>query len=210
MMVLDESIVLEGREVTLRPLEAGDTQAIASAAHGLRALHPVSFVPDGADAAGKYVEDALEAKVNGQRYPFAIVWQGVVSGTTSYLDFAYWEPRGGEAARTPSAVEIGATWLSRAAQRTRCNTESKFLLLTYAFEEWRVARVSFKTDERNVHSRGAIERIGAQFEGIRRAEMLGADGAIRNSAYYSILADEWASVKERLEGMLARDIPHHG
>jgi RimJ/RimL family protein N-acetyltransferase len=110
---------------------------------------------------------------------------------------------------SPSAVEIGATWLSRAAQQTRCNTESKFLRLSYAFEQWRVARVSFKTDERNVHSRGAIERIGAQFEGIKRAEMLGADGAIRNSAYYSILADEWETVRERLAGMLARDIPQH-
>jgi len=208
MIALDEPIVLEGREVTLRPLEQADTPAIAEAAKGLRALHPVSFVPDSAGTAEKYVEDALGARAKGERYPFAIVWRGVVSGTTSYLDLVQWE-RPGEAARGPSAVEIGSTWLSQAAQRTRCNTESKFLLLTYAFEEWRVARVSFKTDERNVHSRGAIERIGAQFEGIRRAEMLGADGAIRNSAYYSILADEWAAVRERLAATLTRDIPQH-
>jgi RimJ/RimL family protein N-acetyltransferase len=208
MIALDRPIVLEGREVTLRPLEAGDASEIATAALGLRALYPVSFVPDGADAAAKYVEDALRAKASGERYPFAIVWRGTVSGTTSYLDFAYWE-RCGEATPNPSAVEIGSTWLSRAAQRTRCNTESKYLLLAYAFENWRVARVSFKTDERNVHSRGAIERVGAQFEGVRRAEMLGADGAIRNSAYYSILADEWPAVRERLEAMLARDIPQH-
>src|SRR5262245_8961585 len=182
MNLLEEPIVLKGREVTLRPLERSDTSAVATAAQGLRALHPVSFVPDGADAAEKYVEDALRERADGQRYPFAIVWRGTVSGTTSYLDFAYWE-RSGEAARNPSAVEIGSTWLARAAQRTRCNTESKYLLLAYAFREWRVARVSFKTDERNVHSRGAIERIGAQFEGVRRAERLGADGAVRNSAY---------------------------
>ena len=209
MIQLDEPIVLEGREVTLRPLEKSDTPAIAAAAQGLRALYPVSFVPDGADAVDRYVQEALQAKANGARYPFAIVWRGNVAGTTSYLDFVRWE-RPGSASRGPSAVEIGATWLSRAAQRTRCNTESKFLLLSHAFENWRVARVSLKTDERNVHSRGAIERVGAQFEGIRRAEMLGADGAIRNSAFYSILADEWEAVKERLEAMLARDIPQHG
>ena len=209
MTIFDEPIVLEGREVTLRPLEQSDTPAIAIAANGLRALHPVSFVPEGGDAAGKYVEEALRAKAGGQRYPLAIVWRGIVSGTTSYLDFAYWA-RSGIASDVPAVVEIGATWLSRAAQQTRCNTESKFLLLTHAFEHWRVARVSFKTDERNVHSRGAIERIGAQFEGVRRAEMLGADGAIRNSAYYSVLADEWAALRERLEAMLARDIPQHG
>ena len=209
MISPDTQIVLEGREVTLRPLEQSDKSAIASAAQGLRALYPVSFVPDGADASERYVDDALRAKAEGQRYPFAIVWRGVVSGTTSYLDFAYWQ-RPGVTSEAPAAVEIGATWLSRAAQRTRCNTESKYLLLSHAFEHWRVERVSLKTDERNVHSRGAIERIGAQFEGIRRAEMLGADGAVRNSAFYSILADEWAAVRERLEGMLARDIPQHG
>lgn len=209
MIIFDEPIILVGREVELRPLERGNIDALATAAQGLRAIYPVSFVPDGPDGAKAYVENALDAKVVGHRYPFAVIWRGVVSGTTSYLDFAHWE-RPGIALDVPAAVEIGATWLSQAAQRTRCNTESKYLLLRYAFEHWRVERVSFKTDERNVHSRGAIERIGAQFEGIRRAEMLGADGAIRNSAYYSILADEWSAVKERLEGMLARDIPQHG
>jgi N-acetyltransferase len=209
MFSFEKSIVLSGREVELRPLERDDIGSIANAAEGLRAIYPVSFVPDGVEAAKTYIDDALSAKAKGQRYPFAIVFHGVVSGTTSYLDFVEWK-RPGASPGAPAAVEIGATWLSRAAQRTRCNTESKFLLLTYAFEHWRVARVSFKTDERNVHSRGAIERIGAQFEGIRRAEMLGADGAIRNSAYYSILADEWGAVRERLAGMLARDIPQHG
>ena len=209
MTALGNPLIFEGREVTLRPLEQRDAPALAAAAEGLRALHPVSFVPEGMGAAAAYVEEALSAKAKGQRYPFAIVWQGVLSGTTSYLDFAYWK-RPGVGSDVPAAVEIGATWLSRAAQRTRCNTESKYLLLKYAFEHWRVERVSLKTDERNGHSRGAIERIGAQFEGVRRAEMLGADGAVRNSAYYSILADEWSAVKERLEGMLARDIPQHG
>jgi RimJ/RimL family protein N-acetyltransferase len=208
MIDFQNAIELSGTEVVLRPLERNDIDAIGVAAAGLHELYPVSFVPDGLDGARSYVEGALASKADGRRYPFAIIWRGVVSGTTSYLDFTEWE-RPGAPADAPAAVEIGATWLSRAAQRTRCNTEAKYLLLVHAFEHWRVARVSFKTDERNVHSRAAIERIGAQFEGIRRAEMLGADGAIRNSAYYSILADEWAAIKERLSATLARDIPHH-
>jgi len=208
MIDFEQPIELSGSEVALRPLERSDIEAIGVAATGLRESHPVSFVPDGPDGARRYVEAALSAKADGHRYPFAIIWRGVVSGTTSYLDFVEWErPEGPRGA--PAVVEIGATWLSRAAQRTRCNTEAKYLMLAHAFEHWRVARVSFKTDERNVHSRAAIERIGAQFEGIRRAEMLGADGAIRNSAYYSILADEWAAIRERLSATLARDIPHH-
>lgn len=82
----------------------------------------------------------------------------------------------------PDTVEIGSTWLAASAQRQRCNTEAKLLMLTHAFEHWRVHSVSFKTDERNVRSRRAIERLGARFDGVRRADMPGVDGTVRSSA----------------------------
>ena len=94
----------------------------------------------------------------------------------------------------PDAVEIGSTWLAASAQRTRCNTEAKYLLLSHAFDVWRVHRVSLKTDERNTKSRRAIERLGALFDGVRRADMPGQDGSVRNSAYYSIVPGEWPTV----------------
>jgi RimJ/RimL family protein N-acetyltransferase len=202
MSLLQQEIVLRGTEVELRPLLGTDASHLGAAAEGLRARHPVSFVPKGPDEARDYVNDALRARVEGRRYPFAIVWNGKIAGTTSYLDFVFWD-RADAAPDAPAAVEIGSTWLSEKAQRTRCNTEAKLLLLSYAFEHWRVVRVSFKTDKRNARSRNAIERLGAHFEGVRRAEMLGADGAVRNSAFYSIVAAEWPDAKFRLQAMLA-------
>lgn len=196
------AIVLRGGEVELRPLGETDAPALWAAAEGLALLHPYSFVPKDETGAGAYVAAALAEKARGERYPFAIVWRGALAGTTSFLDFAYW-PRAGLAKDVPAAVEIGATWLARHAQRTDCNTTAKLLLLRFAFETWRCERVSLRTDERNQRSRNAIERIGARFEGIRRAEKLGADGAVRNSAYYSIVAGEWPQVRSGLENRLA-------
>jgi RimJ/RimL family protein N-acetyltransferase len=97
-----------------------------------------------------------------------------------------------------------SAWLAASAQRTRCNTEAKSLLFTYAFEVWNVYRVSLRTDERNARSRRAIERLGARFEGIRRADMPGQDDVVRNSAFYSIVRDEWSEVRARLRESLAR------
>ena len=75
--------------------------------------------------------------------------------------------------------------------------------LPSAFDAWRVHRVALNTDERNAQSRRAIERLGAIFEGVRRADMPGQDGSVRNSAYYSILHAEWPLVRTRLEDALA-------
>ena len=81
---------------------------------------------------------------------------------------------------------------------------AKLLMLEHAFDNWKVLRVTLKTDARNERSRGAIVRLGATFEGIRRAHMLASDGTIRDSAYYSIVRDEWPAVRaglvDRLRG----------
>jgi N-acetyltransferase len=139
--------------------------------------------------------------------PFAIEWHDRVVGSTSYLDIQQWRwPAGSPLQRTdyPDSVEIGSTWLAASAQRTRCNTEAKYLLLTHAFDVWRVHRVCLKTDERNAKSRRAIERLGAAFEGVRRSDMPAQDGSVRSSAYYSIVPAEWPVVRKRLEDALAR------
>jgi len=104
--------------------------------------------------------------------------------------------------RPPSVVEIGSTWYAASAQRTGINTEVKLLQLTHAFEAWRVLRVTFKTDARNARSRTAIERLGAQVEGVRRAHSPAGDGTVRDSAYYSITAPEWPTVRSNLHQLL--------
>lgn len=201
------AVVLRGQTVTLRPLALVDAGALAAAAAESRQEFVYTRVPDGVEQAHEYIELALAEREAGRRLPFAIVWHDRVVGSTSYLDVQRWRwPAGSPLQRAayPDVVEIGATWLAASAQRTRCNTEAKHLLLTHAFEVWQVHRVALKTDARNAKSRRAIERLGAMFEGVRRADMPGQDGSVRNSAYYSIVRAEWPDVRKNLDEALAR------
>jgi len=202
-----DAIVLRGQTVTLRLLSVTDAVALAAAASESRDRYEYTRVPDGVEDAQRYIEAALTDYQAGRRIPFAITWHDRVVGSTSYLDVQRWRwPAGSPLQRTdhPDAVEVGATWLAASAQRTRCNTEAKHLLLSHAFDVWQVHRVALKTDERNAKSRRAIERLGAMFEGVRRGDMPGQDGSVRNSAYYSIMRDEWPAVRKTLEDALAR------
>ena len=198
--------VLSGPTVTLRPLALGDAGALAAAAAESRRHYVYTRVPDGVAEAEGYIAAALRDRDGGQRMPFVTLWRDRVVGSTSYLDIQQWRwPEGSPLQRTdrPDALEIGATWLSDSAQRTRCNTEAKYLMLIHAFDVWEVHRVSLKTDERNERSRRAIERLGAKLDGVRRADMPGQDGSVRSSAYYSIVRAEWPAVRAKLEQALA-------
>ena len=193
--------------MTLRPLALADAGALALAAAESRGEYGYTRVPDSVEDARRYIELALSDRDAGRRMPFAIEWHDRVVGSTSYLDIQQWRwPAGSPLQRTdyPDSVEIGSTWLAASAQRTRCNTEAKYLLLSHAFDVWRVHRVCLKTDERNARSRRAIERLGAVFEGVRRSDMPAQDGAVRSSAYYSIVPAEWPLVRKGLEEALAR------
>ena len=198
-------LVLRGSTVTLRPLSLDDAGALAAAAAESREQYTFTRVPDGADDARRYIEGALADRETRGRLAFATLWRERVVGSTSYLGAERWRwPAGSPLQRRdrPDVVEIGATWLAASAQRTRCNTEAKLLMLTQAFDVWQVHRVALKTDARNLTSRRAIERLGALFEGIRRADMPGSDGSVRDSAYYSIVRGEWPQVRKRLEAAL--------
>jgi N-acetyltransferase len=202
-----QGLVLRGPTVTLRPLSDADAADLSAAGAESRAPYAYTRVPDGLEDARRYIEFALTERDAGRRLPFAIVWGERIVGSTSYLDIQQWRwPAGSPQQRAdePDAVEIGATWLAASAQRTRCNTEAKYLLLGHAFDVWRVHRVCLKTDERNAKSRRAIERLGAVFEGVRRSDMPAQDGSVRSSAYYSIVRAEWPDVREKLGAALAR------
>jgi len=123
-----------------------------------------------------------------------------IVGSTSFFP-EWWGERGD---RPPDVVEIGATFLAASAQRTPVNTEAKLLMFTHAFEVWGVQRVSLKTDARNERSRAAIERLGARYDGTLRRHMpaYGPGGGPRDSAFFSILNEEWPDVKSRLQTRL--------
>lgn len=99
-------------------------------------------------------------------------------------------------------VEIGWTWLAPSRWRSAVNSEAKLLQLTYAFEELGAGRVALKTDGRNERSQAAIERLGAVREGTLRRHLRMPDGFIRDTVYYSILADEWPPIRDRLRTRL--------
>ncbi|MGH7841109.1 MAG: GNAT family N-acetyltransferase [Candidatus Binataceae bacterium] len=208
-LIAGAELTLAGAAVALVPLSAAHCVALEKVAAEFAAKvadYPHSFVPLTPLEVSAYVAAALEQRARGERYPFALQLDGTIVGSTSYFLF-FWSwpehsPPG--ARREPDAVEIGATWIAPSVQRSRCNTEAKLLLLAHAFEVWRVHRVSLKTDERNLRSRNAIERIGARFDGILRGDMPGRDASVRNSAYYSIVAGEWPAVKSGLTAMLAK------
>ncbi|WP_127533985.1 GNAT family N-acetyltransferase [Paenibacillus kobensis] len=132
----------------------------------------------------------MKSKEQGLRYPFVIFDKSTneIVGSTSYLDISLLNRK----------LEIGGTWLAPKVWRTRINTECKFLLLEYGFENLNLVRVQFRTDTRNERSNKAIQRIGAQFEGTLRQELIMHDGYLRNSNVYSILDKEWADVKTKL------------
>jgi N-acetyltransferase len=200
------NLVLKGEQVTLRPLQESDAEALAAATAESREHYRWSPVPNGVEAMRAYIRNTLTLRQRGQRYPFCTVWNGRPVGVTSFLEYQPWSwPAGHSQQRTnaPDAAEIGGTWLAYSAQHTRCNTEAKFLMLSHAFDVWHVHRISLRTDERNARSRRAIERLGAKFEGVRRAERPGEDGSIRSSAFYSIIADEWPTVSAQLREKLS-------
>jgi RimJ/RimL family protein N-acetyltransferase len=187
-----ERVTLTGRYVRLEPLEERHRDDLLAAA----AQDPATFqymssdLSAGAGAWPAYLADALR--------PEFVAWATVDAAT----GLAVGSTRFGDIAPDHGRVEIGWTWISPSHQRTAVNTEAKLLQLTYAFDELGATRVALKTDGRNLRSQAAIERLGAVREGVLRQHTRMPDGFMRDTVYYSILADEWPSVKARLEARL--------
>ena len=189
-----ERVVLAGRFVRLEPIEEGHRDDLLAAA----AQDPDTFRYMGADlSAGAH---AWQAYLADALRPEFVAWATVDAATGR----AVGATRFGDIAPEHGRVEIGWTWIAPSHQRTAVNTEAKLLQLGYAFDDLGATRVALKTDGRNLRSQAAIERLGAQREGTLRRHMRMPDGFIRDTVYFSILAEEWPTVKARLEERLAR------
>jgi RimJ/RimL family protein N-acetyltransferase len=185
----------DGR-VRLEPLGTAHLEGLlAAAADGELWNLRVTSVPDPADTAA-YIERALKHRAEGHRLAFAVidVASGRVLGSTSYHDIVPAVER----------VEIGYTWYARVVQRTHVNTASKRLLLGHAFEGLGAKLVGFRTDNFNVASQRAIERLGAKRDGVLRHHFLRRDGTVRDTVMYSITVGEWPEVKAHLDWQLGR------
>ena len=193
-----ERFTLDGAHVRLEPLTMDHADHLLAASEEDRSTYAWTRTPDGPAGVVAYID----ASRDDDRIPFATYWKevGRVVGSTSFFP-EWWEEAGD---RPPDVVEIGATFLAASAQRTVVNTEAKYLMLTHAFEVWGVMRVSLKTDARNERSRAAIERLGARYDGTLRCHMpaFGPGGGPRDSAFFSILTEEWPEVKSHLQHRL--------
>jgi RimJ/RimL family protein N-acetyltransferase len=210
---MTERFSLDGRFVRLLPMDPHHVEGLLAAATADRSTFAYTPIP--LDRAGmtSYVTTALRKRDSGVHEPF-VTWSVAdqrIVGSTRFYDLATWNwtehspgTDTGHRLADPDVASIGYTWLDPAAQRSPINTEAKVLMFRHAFETWGVRVVRIQTDARNARSRRAIERLGCVLDGVIRSERPAADGGIRDTAVYSMLAVEWpehrARLIERLEG----------
>lgn len=199
MLNWPEPFSIEGLHVTVEPLSQLHHDDLAEAAADGQ-LHRLWYTmipkPEGIHAE---IERRLSLRENGSMLPFAVIENstGRAVGMTTYMNIDASNRR----------LEIGSTWYRQSAQRTPLNTECKLLLLQHAFEELDCICVEFRTHFINSKSRRAIERLGAKLDGILRSNMIMANGTIRDTAVYSIIKSEWATVKANLIWKLEKPNP---
>ena len=188
------TILLQNDFVLLRPIELKDAKAIAAVATDERIWEHIAYTLATEEDVVEYVEKQVALTEKGERIVFVIMDQltNKIIGSTSLYDFSLEHAR----------CEIGSTWLTPAYWRTAINTNCKYLLLQHIFEEMNFNRVQIKTDNLNVRSQQAIERIGAKFEGQLRRHMRRKDGSLRDTMMYSIIREEWPDVKAMLENRI--------
>lgn len=189
-----DPVILTGKTIRLEPLSRAHVGALADVAFEPGIFRWFTIRMDSRADLERWVDDALESHAAGTALPFATVLQdgNRVVGSTRFMNVSVRDGR----------YEIGSTWIAPSHQRSAVNTEAKSLMLRHAFETLGARRVELKTHELNDKSRRAIERLGAQYEGMHRNHMLMPDGSMRNTVWYSVIDSEWPAVKARLEGWL--------
>ncbi|MFI8011964.1 GNAT family N-acetyltransferase [Acinetobacter sp. ABJ_C4_1] len=184
------NITLSSHRIRLRLFTIEDSKDLVNAASDGELWNlPFTVVPS-AETVNDYIQHALEGYQAGTVLPFVVedTATGKIIGSTRFWKID----------RKNLKLEIGSTWYSKSWQRTYANTEAKYLLLQYAFEELNCVRVQFTTDVLNEKSQNAILRLGAQKEGVVRNERIMPDGRKRNSVRFSIIDEEWPSIKDNL------------
>ncbi len=190
----NNSIQLSGMNVLLEPLQSHHKSGLIEAASdGELWSLKVTAVPN-PQSMDDYIDNALEGQNDGSVLPFTIILKqsSKILGSTRF-----WKMDSKN-----RNLEIGHTWIANSWQRTFVNTESKYLMLRYAFETLDCVRVQFTTDVLNEHSRIAILRLGAEEEGIIRNERIMPNGRIRDSVRFSIIHSEWSNIRNSLENRL--------
>jgi RimJ/RimL family protein N-acetyltransferase len=186
-MAFVEPVTLQARNIRLLPLSLEHEEGLrAAASDGQLWKLRVTSVPEPHEVQA-YIETALRTD---NRFAFAVLdaTSGQVLGSSSYHDIL----------PTVKRVEIGYTWYAARWQRTHINSTCKLLLMTHAFETLSCNVVGWRTDNFNFESQQAIERLGAQKDGVIRGHAMRRDGTIRDTVMYSMRAGEWPEAKAQL------------
>ena len=194
-MAFLQSVTLKGTHAALVPLSPEHLVGLQEATRdGDLASLWYTAVPSPEGMAAE-IERRLGLLAKDSMLPFTVLdAEGRVAGMTTYMNVDGANRR----------VEIGSTWYAKRVQRSALNTECKLMLLTHAFEALNCIAVEFRTHRLNTQSRRAIERLGAQLDGILRSHQISPNGSLRDTAVYSITAAEWPTVRAHLAFQLAR------
>jgi RimJ/RimL family protein N-acetyltransferase len=194
-MTWPDAVTLVGAHARLEPLAREHEAALIEAVRDGQLWQLWYTSVPAPEAMAAEIERRLGLRAQGSMLPFTVFdARAKVVGMTTYMNID----------AVHRHVEIGSTWTARSAQRTPLNTQCKRLLLAHAFEALDCIAVEFRTHRLNTQSRRAIERLGAQLDGILRNHQRAADGTLRDTAVYSITAAEWPAIRSHLDWQLAR------
>jgi RimJ/RimL family protein N-acetyltransferase len=187
---------LEGELVVLEPLRPDHADGLWEAAQAPEIWPWLAHIGSSREYFDEWMRISLEASAEGREGVFATRdrGSGELVGSSRYLNVR----------PADRVVEVGWTWLNPKAWRTGINVEAKLLMFGHAFETLDCVRVELKTDARNERSRAAMAALPAQFEGVLRKHMIVPDVGVRDSAYYSVIDEEWPTVRANLERRLGR------
>lgn len=195
LLRIPEPLVLQGQHVRLEPLRPEHASALAEAVMPGRLWELWYTAIPAPERMAAEIDRRLGLLATGSMLPWAVIdSSGTPVGMTTYMNIDNANQR----------VEIGSTWYAQRVQRTPLNTEAKRLLLGHAFDTLQCIAVEFRTHRFNTQSRRAIERLGAQMDGILRNHQRAGNGTLRDTVVYSITADEWPTVRTHLDFQLSR------
>ena len=190
-----QAVTLQGQYARLEPLLSGHATALSEAVQDGELWRLwYTAIPTPAAMASE-VQRRLDLQANGSMLPFAVIHLADerMAGMTTYMHIDSANRR----------VEIGSTWYRQSLQRTALNTECKRMLLGHAFEQLDCIAVEFRTHWHNTASRRGIERLGAKLDGVLRSHQIAANGSLRDTCVYSIVASEWPAVRAHLDHALS-------
>lgn len=183
--------ILERRRVRLEPFTDAHREGLAAVADAEPEIFRHIPFPVAKLGYGAWFDVLRKEQAEGRTIPHAVLLDGRLVGQSCYLNIR----------ARDAGVEIGSTWYARAAQGGIVNPSAKLLLIGNAFDQG-AERVELKTDALNAHSRGAMLKMGAMFEGIHRKHMRRADGTLRDTAWFSVIREEWPAMRAGLEARL--------